>query len=126
LRVPNLADFIKQIKPALEGHLENSYHAGHSGELKLSFYHDGLLIRFEEGKIVAVETLPGGELGKGVEQEGISAAFPGLTFLQVLFGWRSMEEISYLFPDCEWKNQEIKTMIDLLFPKKTSNLWPIS
>ncbi len=126
LRVPNLADFIKQIKPALERHLENSINAGYSGELKLSFYHDGLLIRFEEGKIVAVETLPGGELGKGVEQEGISAAFPGLTFIQMLFGWRSMEEISYLFPDCDWRNQEIKTLIDLLFPKKTSNLWPIS
>jgi len=121
-----LAYFIKQIKPALERHLENSINAGYSGELKLSFYHDGLLIRFEEGKIVAVETLPGGELGKGVEQAGISAAFPGLTFIQMLFGWRSMEEISYLFPDCDWRNQEVKTLIDLLFPKKTSNLWPIS
>lgn len=126
MRVPDLAKFLRIIQPALEEHLHGSLVENYSGGFKLSFYHNGLHMRLEEGKIVEIENLVGGELGRGVESEGVGAAFPDLTFLQLLFGWRSLEELKHLFPDCYWKNTEAKILLQTLFLRKSSNLWPIS
>jgi hypothetical protein len=126
LRVPDLVKFLQVITPALERHLEGSLVGGYSGEFKLSFYHTGIGMHFEKGKILEIKKLVGDELAKGTEGKECSAAFPDLTFLQVLFGWRSVDEVRHLFPDCGWRNSEVKTLLETLFPRKSSNLWPIS
>jgi hypothetical protein len=119
VRVPDLPDFVRHVGPALERRLAESPLAGHSGELKLSFYRDGLQLAFERGRLVDVEAwLPAsGEWG--------DAAFPGLTFLQVLMGYRSLDELLYAFPDCGVRSDAARALLNSLFPKQTSDVWGV-
>jgi len=121
IRVADLPAFMRQIVPALEKRLAGSPMAGHSGELKISFYSDGIRLVFENGRITTVEAhrpTPQGHSG--------DAGFPGLTFLQLLFNYRSLEELRYAFADC-WANaNEVTALLNILFPRQPSDLWPVS
>ncbi len=55
IRVPDLSVFISQIAPALEKRLCDSPYAGHTGELKISFYRGGLRLVFDQGILTLVE-----------------------------------------------------------------------
>ncbi|MEW5872187.1 MAG: GNAT family N-acetyltransferase [Chloroflexota bacterium] len=121
LRVPDLPGFLRHIAPALEKRLEGSPYAGHSGELRLTFYRDGVRLEFEAGRLVKVEAWQPEPQGHSGE-----AAFPGLTFLQLLFGYRTLEELGYAFADCWWKNDQVLGLLNALFPKQASNVWPVS
>jgi hypothetical protein len=55
-----------------------------------------------------------------------SAAFPGLTFLQLLFGYRSLDELNNAFADCVIDSPESHALLSFLFPKKPSDIWMIS
>ena len=50
---------------------------------------------------------------------------PGLTFLQLLFGFRSVEDLEYAFPDCIMSSQEARDLLNILFPKRASWVWGI-
>jgi hypothetical protein len=52
--------------------------------------------------------------------------FPAHTFLHLLFGHRTIEELSHIYVDMETKDRETKELIGALFPKKLSHIWPIS
>jgi len=119
MRVPDIPAFIRHIRPALEKRLDESIAAGYSGELKISFYRNGLRMIFEKGQLQSVTSWK-----PQPEDEG-SAAFPGLTFLQLLFGYRSFEELHYAFADCSWNNNESYRVLNILFPKKLSNVFPV-
>jgi hypothetical protein len=120
LRVPDLPGFIRHIVPVLEKRLADSVMAGHSGAHRITFYRDGLRLKFERGSLEEVETYRPHPVGG----EG-DAGFPGLTFLQLLFGYRSLEELRFAFADC-WANEEMQTLLPILFPKQASDIWPIS
>jgi Acetyltransferase (GNAT) domain len=120
IRVPGVVAFLKLVSPALERHLEQSVVAGHSGELKLSFYRGGVRLVFEHGCIKTVETW------KPTPDDGGNAAFPGLTFLQLLFGYRSMEELRHAFADCWAGGNAARALLDALFPKRNSDVGPIA
>jgi hypothetical protein len=121
LRVADLPGFLKHIAPILEQRLQGSYLAGHHGELKITFYRNGLHLVFEDGRLAQVnpwKPAPHGHSGE--------AAFPGLTFLQLLFGYRSLDELKYAFPDCWTSNDSTHALLESLFPKQVSNVWPVS
>jgi hypothetical protein len=121
IRVPDLPAFLRQIAPALEARLAASPMVGHSGETLISFYRDGLRLVFEKGRLVTAEAWkpsPQGHSG--------NATFPGLTFLQLVFGYRSLDELKYAFVDCGVDNDEHTPLLKALFPRKPSDLWPIS
>jgi hypothetical protein len=121
IRVPDLPGFIRHIAPALEQRLAASALVGYSGELTISFYRDGLKLVFENGRLAVVEPYrptPVGHAGK--------ALFPGLTFLQLLFNYRSLEELRYAFADVGVDSDEIAALLDALFPRKPSDLWPVA
>lgn len=120
LRVPDLCGFLRHIQPGLEKRLAESLAASQSRELRLSFYRTGLRMKIEHGKMIAIEPW------KPTPKEGGEAAFPGLTFLQLLFGYRSFEELKYAFADCWCDSDEVRTLLDILFPKKLSNVYPIA
>lgn len=120
LRVPDLPGFLNHIKPALEKRLAESIAVGHSREIKISFYRTGLRLVIEKGKLSTIEPW------KPTPEDGGLAAFPGLTFLQLLFGYRSYPELKDAFADCWCSSEDIRLLLDILFPKKTSNLLPIS
>jgi len=121
LRIPDISDFIRHISPALEAHLAESSFSGYTGELKITFYQGGLSLTIDKGQLVKIEDYrpwPTGETG--------DAGFPGLTFLQLLFGYRTLEELTYAFADCWYENDEVYGLLNALFPKRPCNLWPVS
>jgi GNAT superfamily N-acetyltransferase len=120
VRVPDLVGFLRHITPVLERRLAQSALVGHTGELKVSFYRSGRRLEFADGQLKAVEPwqpTPG--------EEG-TAAFPDLTFLQLLLGYRTCEELHYAFPDCWTANDEAHALLEALFPKRASLVWGVS
>jgi hypothetical protein len=120
LRVPDLRAFLERIKPALETRLAESIAANYSREIRLSFYRSGVRMVIERGKISSIEPW------KPAPKEEGDAAFPGLTFLQLLFGYRSFEELKHAFADCGGDSDEVRLLLNILFPKKLSNVYPIA
>ena len=120
MRVPDLSAFIQHIAPTLEKRLADSSMCGHTGELKITFYRGGLRLVFTDGKITGVEAYQPTPVGHSGD-----AAFPELTFLQILFGRRSLEELRYIFADC-WANEQATILLNVLFPKQVSHVWPFS
>jgi hypothetical protein len=121
LRVADLVDFLRHITPALEKQLSLSPLSGYSGELKITFYRSGLKLIFIKGGIVSVEDWrpePQGHSG--------DAGFPELTFLQLLFAYRSLDELKFAFPDCWTDNDDARALLDALFPKRSSSVWGIT
>lgn len=132
VRVANLPKFLRHVAPALERRLaDSSALAGYTGELRISFYRDGLRLVFERGRLAEVIgwqppfRLLGVERWQSTTAERPAAAFPGLTFLQLLFGYRSLDELEYAFPDCLVRTDETRALLLVLFPKQASNVWPV-
>ena len=119
VRVPDLPEFLRHVGPVLERRLEASVAAWHTGEIKVSFYGGGFRLDLERGRLSAVE-----HWSPTVEEEG-NAAFPDLTFLQLLFGHRSLEELDRAFADCSPGKGNVRVLLGALFPRRPSALWPI-
>jgi hypothetical protein len=115
IRVPDLLAFVRHIASALEKRLAGSAQAGYTGQMKVSFFRSGLIFNFQEGSI-SVEGWKPEHIEEG------DAAFPDLTFLQLLFGYRSLEELQYAFADCSANTDEARALLPLLFPRKSSNV----
>jgi GNAT acetyltransferase-like protein len=120
MRVADLVRFLNHIKPALEKRIAASIAAGHSREIKISFYRDGLRLLMEKGRLAVIESWK-----PSPEDEG-AIAFPDRTFLQILFGYRSYDELHESFADCWCDNEEVRVLIDILFPKKLSDVFPVA
>jgi hypothetical protein len=120
LRVPDLPGFLNHIRPALEKRLAESIAVGYSGVLCIGFYRDGLKLTFERGRLTSIETWK-----PRAHEEG-DAAFPDLTFLQMLFGYRSFDELHRSFADCFWDNNTARVVMNALFPKKLSDVFPVA
>jgi len=121
IRVPDRPDFIGHITPILEKRLADSPMVGHTGELTITFYRDGLRLKIEAGRLTEVETwkpTPHGYSG--------DAGFPDLTFVQLLFGYRSLEELKHAFADCWTRSDEAQALLEILFPKQVSSVWPVA
>ncbi len=48
------------------------------------------------------------------------------TFLQLLFGYHSLEELTGFLPDVYIHKPEAWPVLNSLFPKQASNIWPVS
>jgi hypothetical protein len=120
VRVADLPGFLRHVTPVLERRLAASPVVGYSGELKISFYRSGIQLTFDEGKLTDIESW------EPSVDEGGNAAFPDLTFLQILFGYRSLEELDAMFPDCWPGRDEARALLNALFPKQVSLIWPVA
>ncbi len=120
VRVPDLAGFLRHVTPVLEQRLAGSPLVGHTGELKLSFYRSGLRLSFKDGRLDAVDPW------QPTPEKGGDAGFPDLTFLQLLFGYRSLAELQYAFADCRAYSDGARALLEALFPAQPSNVWPVS
>lgn len=120
LRVADLVGFLHHIKPAIEKRIAESIAVGHTREIKISFYREGLRLMLEKGKLTTIESW------KPTPEDDGSVAFPERTFLQVLFGYRSLDEVRQSFPDCWYDKEETRALINILFPKKLSDVFPVA
>ena len=132
VRVSDLPAFLRAVAPALERRLAASPCAGHTGTLTLGFYTDGVRLTLERGTVARVERWRPDIRVRGIEFGLPSsdprrplAMFPGRTFLQLLFGYRSLEELETAFPDCVVRTNEARAVLRALFPKLPSDVWPV-
>lgn len=121
IRVADLPGFLKHIAPVLEKRLADSSLVGHTGELKITFYRRGLRLVLDQGRFTTIEAWRPEPLGNSGD-----AAFPDLTFLQLLFGYRTFEELMYAFPDCWYETETHRALLEALFPKQPSKVAMIS
>lgn len=120
VRVPDLPAFLGQIAAVLEARLAASSLIGHTGELKIDFYRGGLRLQFAQGKLAAVEPWQAPAYGDSAD-----AGCPALTFLQLLFGYRSLAELRAIFPDV-WANDAAVLLINTLFPAQPSTVYSLT
>ncbi|HEY4690092.1 MAG TPA: GNAT family N-acetyltransferase [Anaerolineae bacterium] len=120
VRVPDLPGFIRHIAPVLEKRIAESIVVGYSGELKISFYRTGLRLVLEKGRLTGIEAWKPRRGDDGV------MAFPDLTFLQLVLGYRTLDELRYAFADCWVDTDEARAVIEAMFPKQASNVWPVA
>jgi len=121
LRLVDVPDFLRLITPVLETRLARSSMASYSGELKITFYRDGVRMVLEKGRILNVDGYKPFPYG----HEG-NTGFPPHTFLQLLFGYRSMDMLKSSFADIWTDKDECHVLLDALFPRQPSNLWPVA
>jgi hypothetical protein len=120
IRVPDVPSFLQHIAPVLEERLAGSLAVGYSGELRLNFYRDGVRMVFHRGRLAKTEPWVPNRRG-----EGASAAFPDLTFLHLLFGRRSLQDLRRIYPDCHASNDESALLLKVLFPRQPSQIWTL-
>jgi len=120
LRVPDLPAFLRHIAPVLQERLARSSAPGYTGELKLSLYRQGVGLVFDAGRLATVEAW------RPRHEDPGSAAFPALTFLQLLFGYRTLDELQAAFTDCWVEDDDARALLEALFPKQPSAVWPVS
>jgi hypothetical protein len=118
LRVPDLPKLILHIAPVIEKRIARSPFCGYTGKLKICFYKSDLRLEFQSGALVKAETAPA-----SVWYDA-DVCFPDLTFLQLLFGYRSSRELSDFFADCRIPRKYIP-LLDVIFPKQPSLILPI-
>jgi hypothetical protein len=117
IRVPDLPGFLQHITPVLERRLANSVMAGHTGNLRLNFYQSQLQLAWAQGKLVEIAPY---EMSHYFDY---GAAFPDLTFLQLLFGHRTADELAAARADCDIENEATAViLLNILFPKQHSSV----
>ncbi len=121
IRLVDGADFLRLIRPVLENRLAGSPMAGYSGELKITFYRDGVRLVINNGKLETIEAWKPTPVGHAGNE-----AFPPHTFLQLLFGYRNMDMLKLSFADVWTHGAELQAVLDALFPRQPSDLWPVS
>jgi len=115
VRVPDVLAFIRHIAPALEKRIANSAAAFYTGEFTLDFFRGGMHMVFDKGHITRIEPWRA-----PAYQNTADASCPSLVFLQLLFGYRSLDELRYAFPDVRVENSNAEVLLNALFPKKFS------
>lgn len=123
VRVPDIAAFLQKISPALEKRLEGSLHAGRTGDLVLRLDRDTVNIAFEDGRItdvVAHSAAHRNAVSSGWRTA--TARFPGMSFLPVLLGMRSVGETLLAHTDANVGSRSDRHLIETLFPKRSSDI----
>jgi hypothetical protein len=115
MRVADVPKFLNHIAPVLERRLAHSALNGFSGEIKVTECVRGFRLKFEQGKIGAESWAP---------DDTAQAMFAPFTFLQLLFGRRTLSDLRYMYPDC-WAEDEATVVLETLFPRRHSNVIPI-
>ncbi len=119
LRVPDLVAFLRVITPVLEKRLAASIACDHTGEFRISLYRSGVLFKFDRGSLTVEPWQP-------TPQAQGDAAFPDQTFLHLLFGHRTLDEIRQLRVDSWVSDDGVRVILEALFPKQLSDVWPVS
>lgn len=114
VRVADLPGFLRHVAPALEKRLADSFVPGYSGTLRLNLYKTGLRLVFENGKLTESTSY------KPQPNDMGEVGLPDLTVLQLVFGYRSLDDLKAAYADCYWETDEARLLVTTLFPKKPS------
>lgn len=124
--MPDIAGFLRLVTPVLERRLADSAAAGYGGRLTIGFVDSEVGLFFDNGRVAEAERLAKPRKGGNWLNSGTcDAFFPGLVFLQLLFGFRSSNELDHAIPDCDIGPPETRSLLDALFPKQPSHIWGV-
>lgn len=117
VRINNLEKFMESIALVLEERIRQSFAVGYTGILNIGLYDTErqLSLSFDKGKLVTVEN---NQFNRS------DAYFCNETFKQLVFGYKSIGDIEEYTPEC-LVNNEARIVLDILFPKKESNILSI-
>jgi hypothetical protein len=124
IRMTDVPAFLERIGPLLEQRLVCSNYRNYTGSLRIHSYPNGFEMDWRRGKLVSAKPwrATAGDFG----QKGFGdAAFPNLTFLKLLFGYRSRSELFAMYPDALVNEEKTNGLIDALFPKLPSHVMPL-
>ncbi|MFN2250283.1 MAG: GNAT family N-acetyltransferase [Anaerolineae bacterium] len=121
VRVPDVPRLLMAVSPALDRRLAASHLRGLSGELHLSFYTSGVRIELRGGRVREVAAWE-----PSSEAPPHTAAFPELSFLQLLMGRRAFDDLSDMLPDCSASSSLARDLVSTLFPRQPSAVWAVS
>jgi hypothetical protein len=116
IHLPDVGRLLLKLTPILERRIAASPYAGLTESLCFNLYREAFELRFQAGKLDAVEPL--GFCDRG----GISV--PPLLAAPLLLGWRSREELRYVRPDLSI-HREWQHLVDILFPKVDSFIYTV-
>ncbi len=112
LRVPDSIAFFKSITTVLERHLEGSAAHRYTGELRIGSHDQkGIRFKFEKGCVTEISAISG--------KDGYDAVFPWNTFWDVVFGYRTYDDMRTIHADI-YANPKAVVLLETLFPKKPS------
>jgi GNAT superfamily N-acetyltransferase len=112
IRVPDTIAFLKTITPVLERRLEGSGAHRYTGELRIGFYDlKGISFQFEAGRVIDIIPISG--------KDDYDVSFPWHMFWNVVFGYRTCDEIFAILPEVR-ANPKATVLLEALFPKKKS------
>ena len=116
VRVPQLPRFIHKLAPALSRRLDETPHAGYDGLVTIHLGKHSIRLRFNKGKCDQVTG------DTGTDRRDANASFPNRNFNQILFGWRTVNDIIRTDADASVKSKADAHLLQTLFPHKTSDL----
>ena len=116
VRLPDPPAFLQHVKSVLERRLVGSAARGYTGELAINFYRGGIQLVFERGSITTIQPWQIAPYGPSGD-----AALPSHLFVQLIFGYRSMEELKGFYPDV-WASDKAMLLLNTLFPKISCSL----
>jgi len=116
IHVVDVARLLRKLTPVLERRIEGSPFAGLSQSVYINLYRETLELHFESGRLVAVNAI--GITGKG------DLYLPPMLFAPLVLGYRSREELAWMYPDVSVNGQS-RLLVDVLFPKLNSFLFTI-
>jgi predicted N-acetyltransferase YhbS len=117
IRVPDLAGFLRLIVPALDRRLAESVAANWTGDVRVSTYRQGLRLIVQKGKVAGVER---------VDPDGAGAALPLEQLIQLVFGFRDLDTLIAERYDCWADDPSTHAVLNACFPRRPSNVWPLS
>ncbi len=120
IRIPDLPAFLCSLRPVIERRLAGSIAVGHTGKLRINRYRTILAFSFEDGRLVEVEE------SERDANDYADLGLPALTIHQLIFGYRSLDELRAAFPDAYVEHDEGRALLEILFPKKCARLVPIA
>jgi hypothetical protein len=120
VRVPDVPRLMRRLQPIFEHRLADSRLSGYTGELAIGAYRWGVRLVLERGRIVDVSPY-----APTTESLG-DVSFPGLSFLHLLFAHRTLGELEGVLPDVLVHRQSCRPLVEILFPRLTSNLWTMN
>jgi hypothetical protein len=104
------------IGPAISARLSGTVHEGLSQEVLISSYRSGIVLKFVDGVLADVSSVA------WPRTQDAAARFPDLVFYQMLFGRKSFAELHDMHADCAARSDADADLMDVLFPKKPSDL----
>ncbi|MDX6592717.1 MAG: hypothetical protein QOJ13_1913 [Gaiellales bacterium] len=122
IRIPDVPAFLRLIAPVLEDRLSQSFFTGYTGTLVIDLYREAFELRFDSGRLAGIDSWLRPPYQDDADYPGLGS--PPLVFLQLLLGYRSLDELRAIFPDVG-ANDDRHALINTLFPKQPSFLEPL-